>query len=270
MSQGAPPPGGNLPARRLSSAELEAVIRRAVELQSASGPIDDDGIPEAEVLRIGKELGLEPATVRRAIADVRGKPPEERGVMAGVMGPREVRAARTIRRPAAQLGLFLEQYLLKCEHMLVLRRFPDRTRYVRGTGVAAALGRAAQKLGTRQTLLDLPRVDVAVSALDEDTSLVEVSTDLGGARAGFAATGFVAGGGAAAAISAFALVTPAADLIALLGAPALGGTMAWTRWAFGAVSRSTHEKLEAFLDRLEHGELKLPPQKPDWRKQLGI
>ncbi|MDP9348541.1 MAG: hypothetical protein M3P24_05270, partial [Gemmatimonadota bacterium] len=65
---------GDLPARRLSSQELEAVIRRAVELQAAAG--GDDGITEGEVLRVGGELGLSPELVRRALADVRSRPVE--------------------------------------------------------------------------------------------------------------------------------------------------------------------------------------------------
>lgn len=272
MSEGTRPPGGNLPARRVSSQELEAIIRRAVEIQSAAGGVDEtDGIPEAEVVRIGQELGLEPAAVRRAIADVRGQAPPERGTMARVMGPRTVRAVRTIRRPAAAVGMLVEDYLLACEYMTVQRRFPDRTRYVRATGVAASLGRAANKIGSRHAALDLEHVEVGVSVVDEDTSLVELSVDMGKWRAGMAATGAVSGGAGATALTAAVLSTPFADPLALLGIPLLAVTMLWGRGAFGAVSRSTQEKLESFLDRLEHGELKVPPRKTqEWRRQLGL
>ena len=137
-SDGPGTPG--VPARRVSSEELEAVIRRATELQFARGEAEE-GLPEAEVMRIGKELGLEPAHVRRAISEVRGQPREEKGMMVSLMGPETIRAVRTIRRPAAQLGMELEEYLLKCEYMTVQRRFPDRTRYVRDNSVGASLGR---------------------------------------------------------------------------------------------------------------------------------
>ena len=59
QQQPAPRPGGGLPARRLSNQELEAVIRRAVEILAAAGT-PDEGISEAEVIRIGQELGLDP------------------------------------------------------------------------------------------------------------------------------------------------------------------------------------------------------------------
>lgn len=272
MSEGTPPPGGNLPARRVSSQELEAIIRRAVEIQSAAGGPDepDDGVSEAEVLRIGRELGLEPASVRRAIADVRGRAPAERGVLARVMGPRTVLAARTVRRPAAAVGLLVEQYLVTMEYMVVQRRFPDRTRYVAATGVGAAMGRAYRKMQEQHAVLDVTPLDVAVSVIDEDTCFVEVSTDLGGSRAGLAATGAVSGGVGATAITAAVLSTPVVDVAALLGLPVAAVLVWWGRAAYGMYSRSTQEKLEAFLDRLEHNELRLPQKKPDWRKQLGI
>jgi exonuclease VII small subunit len=34
--------------------------------------------------------------------------------------------------------------------------------------------------------------------------------------------------------------------------------------------RKTHNKLEAFLDRLEHGELRLPEKKQEWQKRFGL
>lgn len=271
MSEGTPPPGGNLPARRVSSQELEAIIRRAVEIQTAAGAADEmDGIPEAEVLRIGRELGLEPSTVRRAIADVRGRAPAERGVLARMMGPRTVLAARTVRRPAAAVGLLVEQYLTTVEYMVVQRRFPDRTRYVAGTGMGAAMGRAYRKMQERHATLDVTPLDVAVSVIDEDTCFVEVSTDLGASRAGLFAGAALGGGGAATGIVTAVLATPIVDPLALVAVPVLGGMFLGMRGIFGAVSRSTQEKLEAFLDRLEHNELRLPQKKPDWRKQLGI
>ncbi|MBW3571604.1 MAG: hypothetical protein KY467_10900 [Gemmatimonadetes bacterium] len=252
-----PAPGGGLPARRLSSQELEAVIRRAVEIQSAAGT-PDEGISEGEVVRIGQELGLDPIAVRRAITDVRGRPPEEHGLLARAMGPGGIRAARTVRRPAAAVGLLVEEYLLRCEYMLVQRRFPDRTRYVRGTGLAAAMGRGMRKFGASHAAMDLPQLDVAVAALDADSCLVEVSVDTAGTRAGLAAGAAVVGGGGAATIVAAVLATPIIDPLALLSVPTLLGSWWGMRGIYGAVRHSTQDRLESFLDRLEHNELRVP------------
>lgn len=257
QQQPAPQPGGGLPARRLSTQELEAVIRRAVEIQSAAGT-PDEGIAEAEVLRIGQELGLDPASVRRAITDVRGRPPEERGLLARAMGPGTLRAARTVRKNAAAVGLLLEEYLLKCEYMVVQRRFPERTRYVRGTGFAAAMGRGMRVFSQSHKAMDLAQLDVSVSALDDETCLVELSVDMGAVRGGMAAGAAAVGGTAAVGITAAVLATPIIDPLALLSVPALLGSWLGMRGIYGAVQSGTQEKLESFLDRLEHNELNLP------------
>lgn len=257
-----------VPARRVSSAELEAVIRRASELQFARGEAEE-GLPESEVMRIGKELGLEPAHVRRAISEVRGQPRDEKGMMVSLMGRETVRAVRTIRRPAAQLGLELEEYLLKCEYMTVQRRFPDRTRYVRDDGMGAALARMGVKMSLRHTPLDLSKVDVHVSPVDEDSALLELSVPLRATRTGLAVGGVVSGGGGGAAIgTALAIMGP--DPTLLVGFPVFGAAMLLARAMYRSVSSSTHDKLEGFLDRIEHGELPRPPKKPGWRKSLGI
>jgi hypothetical protein len=265
-----PPGGSGLPARMLSSTELEAVIKRAVELQTVRETEMTDGLSDAEVVRIGKELGLEQHLVRRAIAEVRSRPPEEHGVLAGVMGPGSVRAARTIRRPAVELGIFLERYLLETEFMVVERRFPDRTRYVRAQGIGAAVGRTFSKVGSRVAPLDLPGVDVGVALAEEDSSIVTLSVDLSTIRTGTAAGGWLSGlvGGGTVAAGVLASTAPPLLALAGLGVAAAGALIA--RGAYGVVTRQTQNKLEAFLDRLEHGELRLPQPKQEWHKRLGM
>lgn len=271
MSDPHPVPGGSgLPARKLSSTELEAVIKRAVELQTARETEMTDGLSDAEVVRIGQELGIEQHLVRRAISEVRSRPPEEQGMLAAVMGPRTVRVARTIRRPAVEVGIFLERYLLETEYMVVERRFPDRTRYVRAAGIGAALGRTFSKVGNRVAPLDLQAVDVGVAVADEDSCVVELTVDLGGERAGYAAGGAGLGVTTAAMPTAFALVSAAPDLLALLGIPLFAASMLGMRAGYRYSTGKVHDRLEAFLDRLEHGELRLPEKKQEWHKRLGM
>ena len=267
MTDETSPPGeSSVPARRLTSQELEGVIRRAVELQAASGA-SDDGIDEAEVVRIGRELGLEPVHVRRAIADIRSRPPEEEGAMASLMGPGRVRAARTIRSPAAAVGTLLEQYLVRCEYMHVQRRFPDRTRYVRDSSLAAGFGRMARQIGTRELRLGLKELDVGVSAIDEDTALVELSIDRSGERAGYLAGGVACGTVTSVPPAVFALATAAPDLLALTALPIFGGWLWGMRAGYRYSAGQGKDKLESFLDRLEHGELTVP-QGSEWTDAL--
>lgn len=265
-----PPGGSGLPARKLSSSELEAVIKRAVELQTARETEMTDGLSDAEVVRIGQELGIEQHLVRRAIAEVRSLPPEEHGVVAGVMGPGIVRAARTIRRPPTELGMFLERYLIETEFMVVERRFPDRTRYVRAQGIGAAVGRTFSKVGSKVAPLDLQSVDVGVALADEDASLVTLSVDLSGVRAGTAAGGWLGGIGGGGTLAIVVLASTAPHLLALAGLGVAAAGALGARGAYRLIAQKTQNKLEAFLDRLEHGELRLPQPKQEWHKRLGI
>jgi hypothetical protein len=248
-------PARTSPGRTLSTEQLEAVIRRAVELQSEGAGRSEEGVSEAEAVRIGRELGLDPSAVRRAVAEVRARPPEERGALAAAMGPAVARASRLIRRPAGDTAEQLERYLQDTEVMVTQRRFPDRTRYVRDSGFAAGMTRLARDLSRGPKALDLKQVDVTVSAVDEESCMVEVSSDLAGARAGHAGGAVAIGGSLATGLSVSIWATPVADPLMLLGIPVLAGAWAGMRAIFGAVRRSAEEKLETLLDRVEHEDL---------------
>jgi hypothetical protein len=241
-----------------------------VELQEVRETEMTDGLSDAEVVRIGQELGLEQHLVRRAIAEVRSRPPEEHGVIAAVMGPGTVRAARTIRRPAVELGIFLERYLIETEYMVVERRFPDRTRYLRAQGIGAALGRTFSKVGSRVAPLDLENVDVGVALADEDSSIVTVSVDLSTIRIGTAAGGWLGGLGGGGTLAAIILASTAPHLLALAGVGVAAAGALGVRGIYRMIARQAQNKLEAFLDRLEHGELRLPEKKAEWHKRLGM
>jgi hypothetical protein len=247
----------NLPvsARNFTTQELEAVIRRAVELQAGGSARSEEGVAEADVVRIGQELGLEPAAVRRAMAEVRTQPPEEGGALATVVGPRTTRAARVIPRPAAGVASAIERYLRDVELMVPQRRFPDRTRYQRDSSLAAGLQRFTRGFARGHQPLNLGGLDVAVSAIDAGSCLVEVGVDLGGTRGGLAAgvlgSGTVAAGGLATAVWA----TPVADPFMLLGIPVVAGAWYGMRAIYNAIRRSTQDRLESLLDRVEHDEL---------------
>lgn len=248
-------PPANPPARRLTTGELEAVIRRAVELQSdPAGP--DEGVSEADVVRIGQELGLEPTAVRRAVAEVRGRAPEEQGALTRLVGPATVRASRVMPRPAAEASARLDRYLRKAELMVPQRRFPDRTRYVRDTSLAAGLSRIGQSLSRSHKPLRMDQLDISVSPLDEASSLVEVSSGLKGVRGGLAGGVMGGTGGAAAAWAATVWATPIADPLMLLGVPALAGAWLGMRAIYSSIYATTQDKLESLLDRLEHDELR--------------
>ena len=248
-------PNPPVPSRNLSAPELEAVIKRAVELQTGISARSEEGVSETEVVRIGQELGLEATTVRRAIAEVRIRPAEERGPLVSLVGPGTVRATRVVRRPAASTGSELDRYLRETELMVAQRRFPDRTRYVRDSSLAAGLGRFARSFSRSHRPLSLTQLDMSITALDAESCLIEVSSDLSGVRGGLAA-GVLGSGSALAGVgAAFVWASPIADPFMLLAAPVVAGSWYGMRAIYSHISKSLQDKLESLLDRVEHHDL---------------
>lgn len=255
----APSERAGVPERQLSSGELEAVIRRAVELQAREaegGP--GEGLTESELIRIGRELGLSPAHVQQALAEVRSRPsPEREGWFGRGFGDAAVLSSRHVSRSAESVRRELEVYMRDRECMVVQRRLPDRTVYVQASGVVAAVSRAAQRVGSRYPPLGARQIEVAVQPVDENSCFVSLAVDLSGQRTGLAAGGLLGGGGAGgitAAMAAIAIAPPAA----LVGVPLLIGAVLSARAIYSQLTERMRVQIESLLDRLEHREL-LPP-----------
>lgn len=259
------------PARRLSTQELEAVIRRAHQLQTARSD-REEGLSEAEVLQIGQELGLSTGHVRQALAEVATpQHAAETGAMRRAMGPSVLSASRAVPGDARQVREAIERYLLEVECMEIVRRHPGgRTQYQRGEGLAATLRRASTRFGSssRFAPFKLQEVEVEVQPLEAGFALVTVGVDLGKTRVGMLATGATMGTALGTAVGT-TLGIAVDPIAALLGLPVLMGGLFGTRALYGTVSGQTQGQLEAFLDRVQHGELAVPTA-PDWRKKLGF
>lgn len=231
------------------------VIRRAAELQAREADqAFGEGVEEAEMMRIGRELGLSTRNLQRAMVEVTGDPNAEKGLMPRLFGPSRVQAARTVSGDADEVAADLERYLRELEYMEILRRLPDRVLYTEASGVGAAIGRAQSQVFRRSPPLSLSNLEVSCRPLEEGFCYLMVATSLKGRRTGTAATSIATGtltGGFTAAALAIAVAPP----VALLGLPVLGVGI----WAGHIFSEHTVEKtqtqLEALLDRVEHGTL---------------
>jgi len=241
--------------RSLTTEQLEAVIRRALELQAGSSARSDDGVSEVDVVRIGQELGLEPATVRRAMAEVRSRPDEEHGALVRIAGEATVRASRVLQRPAASVAPQLDHYLRAAELMVAQRRFADRTRYVRDASLVAGITRIARGFSRSHQPLNMQKLDVTVSAIDATSCLLEVSVDLGGTRAGIVGGVLGSSSAVAAGWAATVWATAIFDPLMLLGIPLVAGSWFGMRAIYATVRKSIQEKLESLLDRVEHNDL---------------
>jgi hypothetical protein len=71
-------------------------------------------------------------------------------------------------------------------------------------------------------------------------------------------------------VAAVILATTAPHLLALAGIGVAAAGVLGSRGIYRLVATQIHNKLEAFLDRLEHGELRLPQQKQEWQKRFGL
>lgn len=251
------PEGGE---RRLSSHDFELVIRRAAELQARASDEEagGEGVTESEALRIGRELGLSGRHLERALAEVHTRTPPETGLLARLYGAATVACSRTVPGDAPAIRELLERYLVEREFMRVLRRFPERTVYTRGEGVAAAVGRATRKAFDRHPMLSLPSLELSVRQLEPGFCHVTLVTSLAGSRVGTAAGATAVGGGAGTAV-AVALGIAIAPPLALLGLPVLGGALLGSRAIYASIFERTQLQLESLLDRLEHGEIVAPP-----------
>jgi hypothetical protein len=256
--------GEALPPARLTSAQVDAVLRRAVELQAAEAE-GGDALTEEDLLRIGREVGIDPAHLGRALAEVGAVLPEEAGWLRRVMGERAVSAGRSVAMPADRARAELDAYLREEEFMVVHRRLPGRTIYTRASGLAADFGRFTSDVARRHPRINAPELEVLVREAGAEETFVALRLDLAGRRAGLATGGMAAGTGSAGVVAAafgLALAPPAA----VLGLPVLAGSLWGSRRAYRAVREKRQRLLESLLDRLEHGELK-PPRR-GWRRLL--
>jgi hypothetical protein len=156
-------PGISIPGRRLSNRDFELVIRRAAELQAKEGEgLNDEGMEQTEALRIGREIGLSTQHLHRALLEVTGTADRESGFLVKLYGPAGIHAGRTLPGTPAEVAKVLERYLVDREYLAVQRRFPDRTRYVRATGMVAAMGRGWSQVITRAPLRGVASLVVSV------------------------------------------------------------------------------------------------------------
>lgn len=264
VTGGAPPP-----ERRLTPKQLEAVIRRASELQAGVSDGADEGVSATELVRIGREIGLAPEFVQRALAEVGGSAPVEEGLPARIFGIAHAAAARTVPGNAEEVSAIIERYLVEREWLMPVRRMKDHSRFEKARGVelqrvlsqakAAFGGERHPMVGAGFELRNIRSVDVAVQQLEPGFSHVSIAADLGNYRAGFAAGTVFAGGGGGAAVAAvlgIAIAPPAA----ILGLPVLLATWYGFRTVQTHFAGRAQLHLEAILDVLERGDPLLNPR----------
>lgn len=249
----------------LDRGALERVLARATELASQSADVPD-GMTEAQLFEIGKEVGLAPATLQQALAEERTRVvlAEETGMEARVMGPVAVSATRAIRYPPEVVLAALEEWMTRDYRMIPKRRYGNRRTWEPRGGVFAELDRTLRGNQAAAALMKASEVAVTVSAIGDGRTAVRLDADIAQLRRTRRRSGMALG------ISGLALGTVPVVLgavlapIAMLPLFLLFGTMPVIGMGIGGWSvvkghRKQAERsqlaLEQLLDRLEHTQM---------------
>ena len=169
--------------KRLTSAEVEEVLRRAVEIHNRGEPstADDASFTEDDVERIGGEIGVAPAAVRTALVQVKReammKPTEPPGTVERFFGPRWIITTRTVPGPKHEvlrvLGGMLQEQLFR-----VRRNLGDTVVWGASQGMLDEFKRAFD-FSKRYHLAPADTIVVTVIEAGEPTGWVDVKLELG-------------------------------------------------------------------------------------------
>jgi hypothetical protein len=257
--------------RGLTRREFDAVIRRAAELASSEPEGVEGSLTEGELFRIGREVGLSEAHVRRALADVRSGA-DAGGVVDRVFGPSSVRAARVVEGAPKELAAKIDDFLVASHLLQPVRRGVAILQYRPAVDWASQLARAASFSSRKYYIASARSVEVRLERVDETQTLIEFLIDpgtRGGDIAGAVVGGGVGGGGLGALVwVGLAAVAPVGVAIGA-GVVVGGGVWAGIGYAVGRYHKAklgeVRAEVEGVLDALETG-MSLEPPPASWRR----
>lgn len=256
------PPSGSA---ALDRAAVERVLARAAELQvqATAGEGSGDTIDEAQLLEIGREVGISPAALRQAIAEERTRVTvaPESGLAARVAGPARTSATRVVAHDARTVIETLDRWLREEYDLLEKRRLEGRRTWATRTNRKARLAKQHKGNPAASAIANAREIGATVTALGDGRCAVRLDADVGAHRemalfgGGALAVAGTLTGAIPVVLGALLVPTGIAPLVMALGAlPFLGfgaGGLALAR------AHRTHVEqaqlgLEQLLDRLEH------------------
>ncbi len=240
---------------RLTDEEVARVLRRASELDPATTTPADSGMPGAAVEAAAAEVGLSPAAVRQAVAELRTGALDEPGAL--------VVCARVVPGSSAD-ALVSVGHWLKGQAMVRAR---DRVTEQVWRPREDVMARIQRRLDFAAAIRLRAADEVVVRAVDvEDGSLVRLTVHLEPPIAGAPRLG--AGiGGAGGVLAAVGLAAATGDPgpVLVLGTAPAAGTGGYIGWRIGRRVRERErqrvgEAIDGLLDELELG--RVPPGSP--------
>jgi hypothetical protein len=231
---------------------VSAVIGRAAELERDGWATAGHGFDEQSVVEIGREVGLTPAVVRKALdeyhAGLLGSDAEQQTVV----GPRVLVVERTVpgslSRVEGLVDALLQGKLFDC-----CRRSGNQSMWRPREGLLATIQRAGKRLSRDRTLDDVTEITVGLVELPAAPGppasvRVRFEVECRAMRQGLVATtvgGVAAGGAGAVAVTGAAIVV--GDPLPLLGLPALGALASGAYFGSRAVYRRKLAEVELVI-----------------------
>ena len=259
----------------LSRRDFDAVMRRASELAATEPGGSEGEFTEAELVRIGREVGLADRHVRTALAEFRsgrGRLARGRGGVRALLARGEIRSSRTVERPRTRIRRELDDFMVGGQLLQRVRRREDLLQYRPAIDWASRVARAASSTSRQHYVAASRLVEVRLEELGSDSTQVDIVVDpgmTGNYRTGAVLGGAMAGAGAGIGVGA------GLALLATLPVAAAGGIAAGVAAALVVASLvaqgfqrrlgEVHLEVEGILDGLE-SERGLEPPPPAWRR----
>ncbi|MEP6590875.1 MAG: hypothetical protein ABJC19_06815 [Gemmatimonadota bacterium] len=248
-----------LPAR-IDRATFDRLLQRAAELQAAASDIGD-GVSEAEVIALGKEVGIPEQHLRQALLEERTRalPATPTTTLDSWFGRADLVADRVVQGTEESIALALARQLESREHFVVQRATVGRTTFEPMSSFAGALRRMRRVFeGAGKPYLDRAElVTVVITPLEAGFCHVTLAATLRKARNAYVVGGSALGIGGMI-VGAVMVVAGAPEVAALLPlAPAIPGGLLVARM-FRPVADRAQLGLERILDDLER-KPSLPP-----------
>lgn len=259
----------------LSRRDFDEVMRRASELAATEPGASEEEFTEAELVRIGREVGLADRHVRTALAEFRtdrGGFARRRGRIRALLATGEIHSSRTVKRPRARIHGELDDFMVGSQLLQRVRQREDLLQYRPAIDWASRVARAASSTSRQHYVAASRLVEARMDELGPESTQVDIVVDPG--MAGKYRTGAVLGGGMAGAAAGIGVGAGLA-LLATLPVAVAGGIAAGVVSAVVVMSLvalgferrlgEVHLEVEGILDGLESdGGLEPPP--PAWRR----
>lgn len=250
---------------------LERVLARASELQTTTTD-GVESVSEERLLEIAKEVGLDLAHVRQAIAEERARLPmseTESGPMLDSLGPASVGAQRTVPGTPDDILRRLDSWMPRMESLSTRRRLGDRQSWEPRRDPFGNFLRSFGVGGRRFDLVRVDQVTASVTAIDSARSVIRFDADIAGMRRmqRNQVVGLIGLLGllyAVVAVPVVFLVGAGVGTGILAGVTAFAGGAGFFTWralrrAYRNAVDRMHLRLEQLLDELEQDRLREPP-----------